>query len=495
MNKIGFDNDAYITRQSEMISKRISEFGGKLYLELGGKLFDDMHASRVLPGFAPDSKLQMLKKISKDVEIVIAINAGDIESNKIRRDLGITYDTDVLRLIDAYRATDLYVGSVVLTQYSGQQSAIAFKKKLESLGVKVFIHYPIEGYPYNLPLIVSDEGFGRNEYIETTRPLIAVTAPGPGSGKLATCLSQLYHDNKRGVKAGYAKFETFPIWNLPLKHPVNLAYEAATADLNDVNMIDPYHLEAYGVTTVNYNRDVEAFPVLNAIFEKINGESPYKSPTDMGVNMAGYCISDDEVCKEASKNEIIRRYFAALCDKKQGRGEQSAIDKIVSLMHQAGIGVDDRAVVNVALKKSEATDNQPAVAIELPDGKIVTGKTSELLGASSAALLNAIKALAKLPDDLLMIAPSIIEPIQMLKVNILKNHNPRLHLDETLIALSMSANTSPVAKLALSQIDKIKGSEAHSTVILSQVDLDVFRKLGINITCEPVYQTKKLYHK
>ncbi len=495
MNKIGFDNDAYITRQSEMISKRISEFGGKLYLELGGKLFDDMHASRVLPGFAPDSKLQMLKKISKDVEIVIAINAGDIESNKIRRDLGITYDTDVLRLIDAYRATDLYVGSVVLTQYSGQQSAIAFKKKLESLGVKVFIHYPIEGYPYNLPLIVSDEGFGRNEYIETTRPLIAVTAPGPGSGKLATCLSQLYHDNKRGVKAGYAKFETFPIWNLPLKHPVNLAYEAATADLNDVNMIDPYHLEAYGVTTVNYNRDVEAFPVLNAIFEKINGESPYKSPTDMGVNMAGYCISDDEVCKEASKNEIIRRYFAALCDKKQGRGEQSAIDKIVSLMHQAGIGVDDRAVVNVALKKSEATDNQPAVAIELPDGKIVTGKTSELLGASSAALLNAVKALAKLPDDLLMIAPSIIEPIQMLKVNILKNHNPRLHLDETLIALSMSANTSPVAKLALSQIDKIKGSEAHSTVILSQVDLDVFRKLGINITCEPVYQTKKLYHK
>ena len=346
-----------------------------------------------------------------------------------------------------------------------------------------------------MPLIVSDEGFGKNEFIETERSLVVITAPGPGSGKLATCLSQLYHDNKRGVKAGYAKFETFPIWNLPLKHPVNLAYEAATADLNDVNMIDPYHLEAYGVTTVNYNRDVEAFPVLNAIFEKINGESPYKSPTDMGVNMAGYCISDDEVCKEASKNEIIRRYFAALCDKKQGRGEQSAIDKIVSLMHQAGIGVDDRAVVNVALKKSEATDNQPAVAIELPDGKIVTGKTSELLGASSAALLNAIKALAKLPDDLLMIAPSIIEPIQMLKVNILKNHNPRLHLDETLIALSMSANTSPVAKLALSQIDKIKGSEAHSTVILSQVDLDVFRKLGINITCEPVYQTKKLYHK
>ena len=495
MNKIGFDNAAYITKQSEMISKRIGEFGGKLYLELGGKLFDDMHASRVLPGFAPDSKLQMLKKLGDTVEIVIVINAGDIESNKIRRDLGITYDTDVLHLIDAYRATGLYVGSVDLTQYNGQQSAIAFRKKLESLGVKVFIHYPIDGYPYNLPLIVSDDGFGKNEYIETERPLIAVTAPGPGSGKLATCLSQLYHENKRGVKAGYAKFETFPIWNLPLKHPVNLAYEAATADLNDVNMIDPYHLEAYGITTVNYNRDVEAFPVLNAIFEKINGVSPYKSPTDMGVNMAGYCISDDEVCKEASKAEIIRRYFAALCDKKQGRGEQSAVDKIDSLMHQAGLSVDDRNVVAAALRKSEETDNQPAVAIELHDGRIVTGKTSNLLGASSAAVLNAVKALAGLPDDLLMIAPSIIEPIQRLKVNILKNHNPRLHLDETLIALSMSANTNPVANKALSQIDRVKGCEAHSTVILSQVDLDVFRKLGINITCEPVYQTKKLYHK
>ena len=386
MNQIGFDNEAYINKQSEMISKRIGEFGGKLYLELGGKLFDDMHASRVLPGFAPDSKLKMLKKISDEVEIVIAINAGDIESNKIRRDLGITYDTDVLRLIDAYRATGLYVGSVVLTQFNGQQSAISFRKKLEALGVKVFIHYPIDGYPYNLPLIVSDDGFGKNDYIETERPLIAVTAPGPGSGKLATCLSQLYHENKRGIKAGYAKFETFPIWNLPLKHPVNLAYEAATADLNDVNMIDPYHLEAYGVTTVNYNRDVEAFPVLNAIFEKISGVSPYKSPTDMGVNMAGYCICDDEVCKKASKDEIIRRYFAALCDKKQGRGEQSAIEKIESLMHQAGIGVDDRAVVNAAIKKSEDTDGQPAVAIELNDGTIVTGKTSDLLGASSAAV-------------------------------------------------------------------------------------------------------------
>ncbi len=495
MKKIGFDNDKYLTMQSEMISKRIGEFGGKLYLEFGGKIFDDFHASRVLPGFAPDSKLQMLKKLADDVEVVIVINSSDIENNKIRSDLGITYDSDVLRLIDAYRGAGLYVGSVVLAQYAGQNVARAFKEKLEALGIKVFIHYPIQGYPYDVTHIVSDEGFGKNEYIETERPLVVVSAPGPGSGKMATCLSQLYHENKRGVKAGYAKFETFPIWNLPLKHPVNLAYEAATADLNDVNMIDPYHLEAYGKTTVNYNRDVEVFPVLNAIFEKIEGVSPYKSPTDMGVNMAGYCISDDEVTREASKAEIIRRYFAAMCDTKQGRGKKSAVDKIVSLMNQAGISVDDRAVIGVAAKKSEETGGQPAVAIELPDGQIVTGKTSELLGASSAALLNSVKHLANLPDDLLMITPSIIEPIQEVKTKILKNHNPRLHLDETLIALSMSANMNPVAKKALEAVGKLSGSEAHSTVILSQVDLDVFRKLGINITCEPVYQTKKLYHK
>ena len=495
MHKVGFDNNEYLTRQSEMIAERINEFGGKLYLEFGGKLFDDYHASRVLPGFAPDSKLQMLKKLSDEVEIVIVINSGDIESNKIRRDLGISYDVDVLRLFDAYAGAGLFVGSVVLTQYSGQPTALAFKEKLESLGVKVFVHYPIEGYPYNVSLIVSDEGFGKNEYIETERPLVVVTAPGPGSGKLATCLSQLYHENKRGIKAGYAKFETFPIWNLPLKHPVNLAYEAAAADLNDVNMIDPYHLEAYGVTTVNYNRDVEAFPVLNAIFQKISGKSPYKSPTDMGVNMAGYCICDDEVTIQASKDEIIRRYFAALCDIKLGRGKQEAAEKIVSLMTQAGVSVDDRKVVAAAIDKSEKTEGQPAVAIELPDGTIVTGKTSDLLGASSAAVLNSVKTLSKLPDDLLMISPSIIEPIQRLKVNILKNHNPRLHLDETLIALSMSANTNPVAKRALASIGALHGCEAHSTVILSQVDQDVFRKLGINLTCEPVYQTKKLYHK
>ncbi len=495
LKKIGFDNATYISKQSEQISKRINEFGGKLYLEFGGKLFDDFHASRVLPGFAPDSKLQMLKSIADDVEVVIVINSGDIESNKMRRDLGITYDADVLRLIDEYRNAGLFVGSVVLAQFKEQPAAIAFKSKLETLGIKVFTHRNIDGYPYNVSHIVSDEGFGKNEFIETERPLVVITAPGPGSGKMATCLSQLYHENQRGNKAGYAKFETFPVWNLPLKHPVNLAYEAATADLNDVNMIDPYHLDAYGVTTVNYNRDVEVFPVLNAIFERIEGVSPYKSPTDMGVNMAGYAICDDEVTREASKQEIIRRYFNALCDLKMGRGSQAAVDKIVSLMNQAGIGVEDRKVIKAALDRSNETEGQPAVAIELPDGKIVTGKTSNLLGASSAALLNAAKYLAGLPEDLLMISPSIIEPIQELKTGILKGQNPRLHSDETLIALSMSANTNPVAKKALEAIEGLKDCDAHSTVILSQVDIDVYRKLGINITCEPRYQTKKLYHK
>ncbi len=495
LKKIGFDNAVYISKQSEQISKRINEFGGKLYLEFGGKLFDDFHASRVLPGFAPDSKLQMLKSIADDVEVVIVINSGDIESNKMRRDLGITYDADVLRLIDEYRNAGLFVGSVVLAQFKEQPAAIAFKSKLETLGVKVFIHRNIDGYPYNVSHIVSDEGFGKNEFIETERPLVVITAPGPGSGKMATCLSQLYHENQRGNKAGYAKFETFPVWNLPLKHPVNLAYEAATADLNDVNMIDPYHLDAYGVTTVNYNRDVEVFPVLNAIFERIEGVSPYKSPTDMGVNMAGYAICDDEVTREASKQEIVRRYFNALCDLKTGRGKQEAVDKIVSLMNQAGIVTEDRKVIKAALDRSAETEGQPAVAIELPDGKIVTGKTSNLLGASSAALLNAAKYLAGLPEELLMIAPSIIEPIQELKTGILKGRNPRLHSDETLIALSMSANTNPVAKKALEAIEGLKDCDAHSTVILSQVDMDVYRKLGINLTCEPRYQTKKLYHK
>jgi len=494
MTKIGFDNNEYIRRQSEQIRNRISQFGGKLYLEFGGKLFDDYHASRVLPGFAPDSKLKMLQSLSEDVEIVIVINAADIEKNKVRRDLGITYDADVLRLIDAFNGLGLYTGSIVISMFEGQPSALNFKRKLESMGMNVYLHYLIEGYPYDVPRIVSDEGYGKNDYIKTTRPLVVVTAPGPGSGKIATCLSQLYHENKRGIKAGYAKFETFPIWNLPLKHPVNLAYEAATADLNDVNMIDPYHLEAYGKTAVNYNRDVEIFPVLNAMFEKIFGESPYKSPTDMGVNMAGFCIVDDEAVSSASHDEIIRRYFATLCDKRKGENTGSALDKIEMLMRQANITTELRKVVKVALDRSAATENQPAVAIELNDGRIVTGKTSTLLGASSAALLNAIKALSDLPKETLLIDRCVIEPIQELKVKTLGNRNPRLHSDEVLIALTISATQNEEAKLAAEKIPLLQGCEAHSTVILSQVDEDIYRKLGIKLTCEPVYQTKKLFH-
>ena len=495
MFKLGFDNDAYIKRQSEQIGKRINEFGGKLYLEFGGKLFDDYHASRVLPGFQPDSKLQMLLKLKDKAEIVIVINSDHIENNKVRGDIGITYDVDVLRLIDAFRGIGLYVGSVCITHFRGQAGAYSFKKKLEGFGLKVFMHYPIEGYPYDVKHIVSDEGFGKNEYIETTRPLVVVTAPGPGSGKMATCLSQLYHENKRGIDAGYAKFETFPIWNIPLKHPVNLAYEAATADLDDVNMIDPYHLDAYGVTTVNYNRDVEVFPVLNAIFEKINGVSPYKSPTDMGVNMAGFCIVDDEVCRKASKDEIIRRYFKTLCQRKKGMIAESAVNKVENLMRQAQITVDDRPVVHAALERSQETDGQPAVAIELPDGRIVTGKTTPLLGAASAALLNAVKIYSGIEKPIKLIDPKIIEPIQELKLKILGNHNPRLHSDETLIALSISANSNSSAEEAYVRLEALRGCEAHSTVILSQVDEDVYRKLGINLTCEPVYLTKKLFHR
>ncbi len=494
MNRIGFDNDKYLAMQSERIRERIAQFGGKLYLEFGGKLFDDFHASRVLPGFAPDSKIKMLMQMKDTAEIVIVINAADIEKNKVRGDLGITYDVDVLRLMDAFHSNGLFVGSVVIAQYSGQAAADAFRKRLESLGVRTYLHYPIAGYPGNIQLIVSDDGYGKNEYIETSRPLVVVTAPGPGSGKMATCLSQLYHEYKRGVKAGYAKFETFPIWNLPLKHPVNLAYEAATADLNDVNMIDPFHLDAYGETAVNYNRDVEVFPVLNAIFEKIAGESPYKSPTDMGVNMAGNCIFDDEACREASKQEIIRRYYHALCDLRTGRGGEEAVFKVELLMKQAKIDTDQRAVAKAAVER--ATDNgMPAAAIELPDGTIVTGGTSDLLGASSAALLNALKVLGGIPKEVHLISPETIEPIQDLKVRHLGNQNPRLHTDEILIALSIGAVQSREAALALAQLEKLKGCEAHSSVILSQVDDAVFRKLGLNLTCEPVYQTKKLYHK
>ena len=494
MKAIGFDNNRYLEIQSKHIQQRIAQFDNKLYLEMGGKLFDDFHASRVLPGFLPDSKIKMLMQLADQVEIVIVINATDIEKSKVRGDIGITYDADVLRLIDAFRGNGLYVGSVVIAQYSGQSTADTFHKRLESLGVKVFLHYPIEGYPSNIPHIVSDEGFGKNEYVETTRPLVVVTAPGPGSGKMATCLSQLYHEYRRGIKAGYAKFETFPIWNLPLKHPVNLAYEAATADLNDVNMIDPFHLEAYNETAVNYNRDVEAFPVLNAILEKISGTSPYKSPTDMGVNMAGHCIIDDEVCQEASRQEIIRRYFHTKCDLRLGRVEESAVVKLELLMSRAGVTVDDRPVVAAALRRAEDTE-MPAAAIELPDGRVVTGKTSSLLGASAAALLNALKALGGIDHKILLISPNVIEPIQNLNTHHLGNHNPRLHTDEVLIALSICATLNPVAGQALQQLSKLRDCEAHSTVILSSVDDSTFRKLGVRLTCEPRYQTKKLFHK
>lgn len=493
MTKIGFDNDKYLLLQSERIKERIANFGGKLYLEFGGKLFDDYHASRVLPGFKPDSKINMLAQLKDQAEIVIVISAADIEKNKIRSDLGITYDLDVLRLIDAFRGYGLYVGSVCMTHFSGQPSAITYQKKLESLGMKVYRHYPISGYPSNIPFIVSDEGYGRNEYIETSRSLVVITAPGPGSGKMATCLSQLYHEYKRGIQAGYAKYETFPIWNLPLKHPVNLAYEAATADLNDVNMIDPFHLEAYGETTINYNRDVEVFPVLRAMFEKIMGECPYKSPTDMGVNMAGYGIIDDEATKEASRQEIIRRYYNTLCQKRQGNADDEQILKLELLMKQAEVTPADRPVVKAATEKAAAT-GQPAIAIQLTNGEIITGKTSDLLGASSAMLLNALKSLAGISDEKHLISPTIIEPIQELKVNHLRNRNPRLHTDELLLALSICAATDETAKLAMEQLKNLSGSEAHSSVILSSVDRNVFRKLGINLTCEPEYQSKGLYH-
>ncbi|MCR5425782.1 MAG: DUF1846 domain-containing protein [Lachnospiraceae bacterium] len=493
MHKIGFDNDKYLKMQSEKIKERIATFGGKLYLEFGGKLFDDFHASRVLPGFKPDSKITMLSQLKEHAEIVIVINAEDIEKNKVRADLGISYDMDVLRLIDAFRGYGLYVGSVCLTRFASQPSAVAYQKKLESLGMKVYRHYSIPGYPSNISLIVSDEGYGKNEYIETSRSLVVVTAPGPGSGKMATCLSQLYHEYKRGIKAGYAKYETFPIWNLPLKHPVNLAYEAATADLNDVNMIDPFHLEAYGETTINYNRDVEIFPVLSATFEKIMGECPYKSPTDMGVNMAGFGIIDDDVTREAAKQEIIRRYYNTLCQKVQGMADDGQILKIELLMKQAGITPDDRPCVSAAKVKAEMT-GEPAAAIELPDGRVITGKTSMLLGASSAMLLNALKTLAGIEDKVELISPETIGPIQTLKTQHLGNHNPRLHTDEVLIALSICAVNDDLARRAMEQLQMLKGSEVHSSVILSQVDMNVFRKLGINLTCEPVYQNSKLYH-
>ena len=485
MEHIGFDNQKYLLTQSEHIRERISSFGDKLYLEFGGKLFDDLHASRVLPGFEPDSKLRMLLKMVDQAELVIVINSEAIERNKIREDLGITYDRDVLRLIRIFQEYGLYVGSVVITRYNHQPAVKFFQHKLESFGIKVYRHYTIDGYPHNISNIVSENGFGRNEYVETTRPLVVVTAPGPGSGKMATCLSQLYHENLRGIKAGYAKFETFPIWNLPLKHPVNLAYEAATADLNDVNMIDPFHLDAYGVTTVNYNRDVEIFPVLSAMFEAIYGESPYKSPTDMGVNMAGNCICDDEICQEAGRQEIIRRYFASLNRQARGECDHDEVDKIELLLKQARVEITDRKVVSPARVEAELK-NGPATAIELHDGTIVVGKTSDLMGCSAASLINAVKTLAGIPHEINIIDPNVIAPVQSLKTKYLGGKNPRLHSDEILIALSMGAATDENCRKALEQLPRLRGCQAHCTVMLSEVDIRTFRKLGIELTQEPI---------
>lgn len=494
MDKIGFDNEKYLEMQSAHIRERIGQFDNKLYLEFGGKLFDDYHASRVLPGFEPDSKIRMLRELRSFAEIVIVICASDIEKNKVRGDLGITYDVDVLRLIDAFRAQGLMVGSVVVTQYAAQPAADAFKRRLEQLGIKVYLHYIIAGYPHNITRIVSDEGYGKNQYIETTNPLVVVTAPGPGSGKMAVCLSQLYHEYHRGVKAGYAKFETFPIWNLPLQHPVNVAYEAATADLGDVNMIDPFHMQAYGQTTVNYNRDVEIFPVVSAMFEKIIGQCPYKSPTDMGVNMAGNCIVDDGAVRQAACCEIVRRYYSALCDRRQGQAEDELVYKLELLMQQAKVDKSARPVIDEAARVAEETGN-PAAAIELPNGEIVTGKTTALMGSSSATLLNALKRLADIDHECHLISPEAIEPIQAVKVKHLGSSNPRMHSDETLIALAISATTNPLAARALSQLSALRGCEAHTTVILSMADTSTYSKLGMRLTSEPQYETNKLYHR
>ena len=493
--RIGFDRDKYLRMQSSHIAERRAQFGGKLYLEFGGKLIDDMHASRVLPGFTPDNKIVMLAELADEVEIVMAVNAKHLARNKVRADLGISYEDDLLRHIDAFRSYGLYVGSVVVTQWTDDnRQAQDFKRKLEALGITVYRHFPIPGYPGDVARIVSAEGYGRNEYIETRRDLVVVTAPGPGSGKMATCLSQIYHDHQRGISSGYAKFETFPIWNLPLDHPVNIAYEAATADLDDVNMIDPFHLEAYGIKTVNYNRDVEIFPVLNRLFEKILGSSPYKSPTDMGVNMAGHCIVDDEACREASRQEIIRRYYKALVTEKKEMSEPVQSARISLLMSRVGVGRMDRPVVRPALELAEAT-GEPAAAIELPDGQIVTGKTSALLGCSSAMLLNALKKLADLPDEVQLLAPQSIEPIQRLKTRDLGSRNPRLHTDEVLIALAVSANGDDNARRALDKLSSLRGCDVHESVILGPVDEGIFRSLGIQVTTEPVYATKSLYRK
>lgn len=492
--KKAFSNEKYIELQSKHIKERIKQFDNKLYLEFGGKLFDDHHASRVLPGFEPDSKLKMLLELKQDAEIIIVINANDIENNKMRGDIGITYDLEVLRLIDAFQNIGLYVGSVTITRFENQPHAIIFQKKLESLGIQVFRHYPIDGYPNDVEKIVSENGFGKNDYIKTTKPLVVVTAPGPGSGKMATCLSQLYHEYTHGIKAGYAKFETFPIWNIPLKHPVNLAYEAATADLNDVNMIDPFHLEAYGKTTVNYNRDVEIFPVLESTFKKIMSTCPYQSPTDMGVNMAGYCIIDNDASIAASKEEIIRRYYQIKLDHKRGLVNKNAISKIEAIMLSLDLKPSDRKCAQYALDVENKTSN-PGFAMELNDGTIITGKTSSLLGCASACLINALKYLAGIDDKELLIEREVIEPVSALKINILKNKNPRLHTDELLLALSISANHNANAKKALQCISQLKDCQAHSSVILSEVDNSTLRTLGIHLTCEDKFEFNKIYQK
>ena len=491
---LAFDNEKYLILQSKKILERVERFDQKLYLEFGGKLFDDFHASRVLPGFKPDSKLKMLLSIKEKVEVVVVINALDIQNNKIRSDIGINYESEVLRLIDAFREANLYVGSVCINQYHSTPQVVNFTNKLNNLGIKTYFAYEIEGYPHNISKVISEEGFGKNDYIETTRPIVVMTAPGPGSGKMAMCLSQLYHENKRNVKAGYAKYETFPIWNLPLSHPLNLAYEAATADLNDVNMIDPYHLEAYNQLVVNYNRDVETFPVVKAMLEAIYGTSPYKSPTEMGVNMVGFAISDDSVACAASKKEIIRRYLNSLLDLRNGKIKKESCDKIALLMQKLDIKVSDRKCVSAALKKRDEA-NTVSMAMELADGAVITSKTSELLSAPAALILNALKHLAGISDELILISPAIIEPVSKMKIENLGNKNPRLHVDEVLIALTISASTNPLAELAIKQLPSLVNSEAHSTAILAHVDSEIFRKLKINLTSEPEVFAKKLYYR
>jgi len=489
--KYGFDHEKYLKIQSEHIKERIAKFGDKLYMEFGGKLFDDYHASRVLPGFQPDSKMQMLLQLKDDVEIVIVISAVDIEKNKIRSDLGITYDMDVLRLRDEFLERELSVNSVVITHFNGQASAEAYRKRLENMGIKVYYHHTIEGYPNNVALIDSDEGFGKNDYVETTKPLVVITAPGPGSGKMAVCLSQLYQENKRGIKAGYAKFETFPVWNMPLTHPVNMAYEAATADLDDVNMIDPFHLDAYGETAVNYNRDIEIFPVMNALFEDIYGEAPYKSPTDMGVNMIGYCISDDEVCREASLQEIIRRYYTSLCSFAEGKATEAEVNKIALVMKRAKITTDDRKTTVAARERLEKNGcSSSTAAIELEDGTILTAESSPLLGPSAALLLNALKHLAGIPHNIKLIPLNMIGPIQKTKVNYLHGHNPRLHTDEVLVAISMMSLLDENCQQALAQLPNLAGAQVHSSVMLSEVDRKTFKKLGVDLTCDPIRKFK-----